>query len=156
MTGKSAMRKMITEARSNHDGVMTDCPEIMNREVKGREGKGREEEGREEAPAPHPPRASFKKPELEDVKAFFSESLPSFDAEEFFNYWDSVDWKKKSGQRIVNWKAAARNYAKQPWAKKIETRNVFRSSICPICGVDNVWDHVCQNKDCPQYAEGER
>lgn len=45
-------------------------------------------------------------PTLEQVRKYAKEKGYTFDPDKFFYYWDSIDWTRKSGQKIKNWKSA--------------------------------------------------
>jgi hypothetical protein len=56
--------------------------------------------------------ASGQKPEsIEACRAYFAE-LNSNDADAFFDYWESVGWKRRTG-KIVCWKSTARNWVRR-------------------------------------------
>lgn len=58
--------------------------------------------------------AAVKKiPTLEQVIKHSKERGYTCDPEDFFYYWDSIDWKRKSGQKIKNWKSALANWEKR-------------------------------------------
>lgn len=46
-----------------------------------------------------------------EVITFFKENKwPKIEAEKFFNYYESIDWKIKGETKIANWKATAQNW----------------------------------------------
>lgn len=70
-------------------------------------------------------RSQAVKPELSEVKDFAEECGASKEtAEAFFDYWESIGWKKKGGQPIVDWKAAFRNWRRREdaWHKEKPAR----------------------------------
>jgi hypothetical protein len=118
-------------------------------ETQVRLGKDRLGEDREEKKEKS---ERFQRPTLEEVKVHFEELKYKQDPEEFFNYWESVGWKRKNGQKIVDWKATARNYVKKSWAP-LAPPKPDKIIICPQCG-EREYDHICRNAECPQYAKG--
>jgi hypothetical protein len=151
MTGNSKLRAAITGARADHDAIMIshdaimlgkgsigECSGVQEKEVKHKKKK--------EATAPRSPAT------LEEIKTHFEELKYKQDPEEFFNYWESVGWKRKNGQKIVDWKATARNYVKKSWAP-LAPPKPDKIIICPQCG-EREYDHICRNAECPQYTKG--
>ena len=68
-------------------------------------------------------------PTLEEVEQYVKEKHPDVDAEYFFNYYESIGWRKKDGLKIVNWKSAVANWAKNE--KRFNNNNygnTFRSN----------------------------
>lgn len=155
MTSNPQFREMIKRAKENHDSVMIGHDSVMiNHDsvmLEEQEEKRREEIAREDTlPTVATPSKQFKKPTLEEVQAFFDESRFTKDPENFFNYWESVDWTKGNGRKIKDWKAAARNYVKMPWAPSAPPKKA-PVQLCPECGKP-LFDELCMNKDCPRYA----
>lgn len=63
----------------------------------------------------------FKKPSLDDVKNYMREygtQNPIFEAEAFFNFYESKGWKVGKNQ-MKDWKAAVRNWSKDKRKKLI-------------------------------------
>jgi hypothetical protein len=50
----------------------------------------------------------FVPPTLEEVEAYRDQEGLSIDPEEFVNYYGSQGWKKSNGQRLTDWKKAAK------------------------------------------------
>lgn len=115
---------------------------------KVRIGKGNKIALPSESPTAHSDKS--KKPTLEEVSSFFDDSGFNKDPENFFNYWESVDWTMGNGRKIKDWKAAARNYVKKPWAPPAPPKKA-PVQLCEHCG-EPLFDEHCDNKDCPQYA----
>ena len=46
----------------------------------------------------------FKKPTLEEIKAYCKERNNNVDAKKFFDYYEAGKWKDKEGKQIKNWK----------------------------------------------------
>jgi len=55
---------------------------------------------------------SFRRPKIEEVKAYAKEKGYTFDVEKFFDHWEAVDWYRKPDVRIKNWKNALNIWAK--------------------------------------------
>ena len=53
---------------------------------------------------------SFKKPTLDQVKAYCKEINAKTNPEYFFNNYESTGWIKANGQKIVNWKSTIRTW----------------------------------------------
>lgn len=112
--GIPTVNHMSTDGQQNVDQRL---PEV--RLGKGSIGKGSIGEGRgsaEGGKAPAAPSGAghthsrFEKPLLEDVKELFIEQgSTSYQAERFFNYYESNGWKV-GRDPMKNWKAAARNW----------------------------------------------
>lgn len=55
----------------------------------------------------------FQKPTVEQIKEYATErGYPDFDAEYFWDYWESRGWRR-GGDTIKDWKAAFRNWVKR-------------------------------------------
>ncbi len=56
--------------------------------------------------------ATVKKiPTLEQVRKYAKEKGYTFNPDQFFYFWDAIDWTRKSGQKIKNWKSAMAQWA---------------------------------------------
>ena len=64
------------------------------------------EKGRREREYPHAP--SF-----EEVREYVEEKGYQMDPEAFFDYYSEINWIKKNGQPIVDWKASVRTWARR-------------------------------------------
>lgn len=53
---------------------------------------------------------------LEAVREYFTELGAADEAEQFWDYWTSAGWRRKSGP-LKDWKAAARNWMRQPYRR---------------------------------------
>ncbi len=73
-------------------------------------GKERIEEGGQAALPP--PSARFVKPTIEEVKAYCEERGNKVDSQKFFNYYESVGWKRGKTP-IKDWKACVRAWEKE-------------------------------------------
>lgn len=61
-------------------------------------------------PGPTKPiKTVFKTPTLADIATYCRSKNYTMDPEEFHAYWNSVNWIRKNGVRISNWKAAVDN-----------------------------------------------
>ena len=58
-------------------------------------------------------RQSFTAPTLEEVRAYFAEQSRPDLADEWFGYWDSVNWWRKRGVRMQKWHSAAAGWVSQ-------------------------------------------
>jgi hypothetical protein len=78
---------------SGHDGQM-----IIGTDIKQTDKKPfkKTERGQKE---------KFLPPTLNEVILFFQKGNIKASAENFFNHWESVGWKKSRGQQIFNWEA---------------------------------------------------
>ena len=78
------------------------------KEVAAKEGKGASEDsGAKDLPKPK--RIIFDRPtEPECLEYFILKSHPEY-SERFWNYWESVGWKR-AGKLMVDWQAAARQW----------------------------------------------
>lgn len=72
--------------------------------------KDRVEEGGQAALPP--PSTRFVKPTIEEVKAYCEERGNKVDPHKFFNYYESVGWKRGKTQ-IKDWKACVRTWEKE-------------------------------------------
>lgn len=63
-------------------------------------------------------------PSLDEVVDFFNEQSFHSDPAEWHSYWVSVDWMRRNGLRIKNWRAAARNH-------EIKRTNQLNESSAP-------------------------
>lgn len=53
----------------------------------------------------------FSIPKFYEVELYFNErDLPSFEANEFYSFYESRDWKRSDNTLMKNWQAAARNW----------------------------------------------
>lgn len=73
-------------------------------------GKDRVKEGGQAALPP--PSARFVKPTIEEVKAYCEERSNKVDPQKFFNYYESVGWKRGKTP-IKDWKACVRTWEKE-------------------------------------------
>jgi hypothetical protein len=51
---------------------------------------------------------------LEAVREYFTELGAADEAEQFWDYWTSAGWRRKSGP-LKDWQAAARTWMRQPY-----------------------------------------
>lgn len=109
------------------------------------------EEDKEEKRADKPPRSSFSKPSLEEVRAYCQERGQGIDAEAWLDHYEANGWLVGKSH-MKDWKAAVRTWERQPWHKP--PPKPFVEPPCPLCG-GKVVDAVCHNPECPQYAKGE-
>ena len=58
-------------------------------------------------------KVAFTPPTLEEVEAYVREKGFSMDPGAFFDYFSQSGWVMKSGQKIKDWKAAARNWERR-------------------------------------------
>lgn len=56
---------------------------------------------------------SFKKPKLEQIVEYCKEINSSVDPEQFFHNYESTDWVKANGQKVMNWKSTIRTWEKR-------------------------------------------
>lgn len=67
---------------------------------------------------PSPKRQTFTKPTLDDVKAYAIEiRLPTTEADDFYDYYESNGWRVGGKGSMKDWKASARRW-KRNWEKK--------------------------------------
>lgn len=66
----------------------------------------------------------FKKPTMEEVKAYCLEIKSPIDPEYFFNNYESQGWIKANGQPILNWKLTIKT-----WEKRNERTDKNKQSI---------------------------
>lgn len=59
-------------------------------------------------------RTVFKKPTVEEIGAYCAERKNGISPDNFFDYYEAQGWKLSNGQKMLDWKAAVRNW---------ETRN---------------------------------
>lgn len=71
-------------------------------------------------------RSKFKKPELDEVSAYFMQLEMPTESESFFNYYTANGWKVGKNS-MKDWKAAARNWIKN--AKNYKNGNSKKSSF---------------------------
>lgn len=91
------------------------CQMVAERLPQDRLGKDRLEENSigeviEPQAASAPKRKVFKKPSLDDIKAYCKESGYNVDAERFLNYYESNGWMV-GRNKMKDWKATVRNWA---------------------------------------------
>jgi len=72
----------------------------------------------------------FFPPSLSDVIEFFKKENITASAENFFNHWESVGWKKSKGQQIVKWESLVPKWVKDELPareKKSATKQVIET-----------------------------
>lgn len=74
-----------------------------------KEEKRKEEKRREEYISADAPRKQFKKPTLDEVRAYCAERKNGVDPEKFWNYYESKGWKVGRNS-MKDWKAAVRTW----------------------------------------------
>ena len=74
-------------------------------------------------------RPSFIAPSLDDVKACFAEHGRPDLAEEWFGYWDSVNWWRKRGVRMQKWRSAVAGWTAQ---KKVDASRSLPARASPL------------------------
>jgi len=57
-------------------------------------------------------KSKFVAPTLEEVQSYCLEAAIALDAEQFFDHYEAQGWKISNGRAIVNWRAAARKWAR--------------------------------------------
>lgn len=55
---------------------------------------------------------SFKEPSLEDIKALVKERNYTFSSDDFFDYYNELNWHDKNGKKVSNWKLKALTWQK--------------------------------------------
>jgi hypothetical protein len=112
MTGKSAMRELITEAKARHDAVMITHDPVMNRGVEwsGVEGSEKKKDKR----APKSPRASFQKPTFEEVAEYCKERENKINAQSFLDHYESNGWMVGK-TKMKDWRAAVRTWERNDY-----------------------------------------
>ncbi len=63
----------------------------------------------------------FTPPTLEEVRLYCDESAIAIDAELFFDHYSAQGWKLSNGRSMVDWKAAARKWARRDESPKQKT-----------------------------------
>lgn len=87
-----------------------------------------EREGNKSSPAPA--KKSFKKPTLEEIKAYMAEMNYTFDAGQFYDHYEANGWVQGKGKKITDWKAAVRNWNR----REKEFSDPFYSNSATISG----------------------
>ena len=62
-------------------------------------------------------RGGFRPPTLEEVKEYCEERGNQVDPETFLAYYESQNWKKSNGQKVVDWKGCVRTWEARDKAK---------------------------------------
>jgi hypothetical protein len=101
-----------------------------------------------DAPASFPPR--FKKPTIEEVRAYCQERGDCVAAEKWYSHYEANGWKVGKNP-MKDWKAAVRTW--EPDGYKPPRKAVVK--LCPLCGKKEV-DGLCMNPACSQYDEAFR
>lgn len=146
MTGKSAMRKMITQARTHHDAIMIKANGIMNREGECSEGKGSEKKRRVEK-KPREDRATLT-PYGEGLPVYISDSEKlklenTYGSFETKDYIERVStWQPKDGKRPANDYLTILNWMRRDKVPRKTTR-----PKCKTCGSE-LFDGGCRNLEC--------
>ena len=55
----------------------------------------------------------FTPPTLDEVRAYWTEKALKGDPEEFFDHFTGNGWKQANGNKLADWKAAARNWSRK-------------------------------------------
>lgn len=74
-------------------------------------------------------RESAHTPTYEDVKEYVNEMGYQMDPAAFYDYYESIGWMRKNGQRIKDWKASVRTWERRE--KQFKSNNVDRPVIEP-------------------------
>ena len=64
------------------------------------------------APPPSPKRKVFKKPDVEEIRAYCAERHNSVDAEHFYDHYEANGWKIGGKSPMKDWRAAVRTWEK--------------------------------------------
>ena len=87
--------------------------------------KEKEKDKRESAGTARTPRQKFKKPSLEEVKAYCDERKNGVDAERFIAYYESVGWRIGGKAPMKDWRAAVRSWeGRESGSGKIAPSNI--------------------------------
>jgi hypothetical protein len=94
-------------------------PDLIRRELKGIEGN-REKEARVVT--------RFVAPSVEDVREYATTTLLPLDADRFVDFYQSKDWKV-GRVKMKDWKAAARNAARDGWCRATASNGKTQADI---------------------------
>jgi len=100
MTSNANFRKMITEAKENHDAVMISHDDIM-------QDKTRREEIRLEEKEYKNVQKRFQKPTIDQITEYCTERSNSIDPQQFFDYYEANGWHVGRNP-MKDWKSAVR------------------------------------------------
>lgn len=147
MTGKSAMRKMITQARVRHDGVMIEADGVMNREGECNGVEGSEKKGREGIKKPREDRAIL--PSYgEGLPVYLSDSekqkletmYGSFEVKDYIerlSTWEPPDGKRHKNDYLTILR----------WMNRDKVPRKITKPKCKTCGSE-LFDGGCRNLEC--------
>ena len=102
--------------------------------------ESKEREGASASPQPRPQSSNgnstskgFKKPTLEEVKAYIKEKQLNADGETFYDYYESVGWYVGKN-KMKNWKASLNNWSRRE--SKFNMQNCSKQSMVTYAPVE--------------------
>ena len=136
MTSTPKMRKMIADAKDNHDSIM--IVSCKKRIEENRIDKNRKEE-----------RAPVIYGKLENVKLSpeeYSKLVDEYGEDIAKDYIDRLSlWIPNASRRVKSCYATLLN-----WIRRDKIPKLIKPLTCSLCGA-TMLDGICGNKDCPQY-----
>ena len=75
----------------------------------------------------HTPKIKFKKPTVEEIRAYCLERHNQVDAQRFFDFYESKGWKVGKNS-MKDWKASVRTWEKDEKPKKVSSFNDFQQN----------------------------
>lgn len=126
----------ITKLDAGNVCVENDAQLNTNKSIQNESGNGVEAEKESESIKDCKPNTKknkrFQKPTIEQIKEYATErGYPNFDAEYFWDYWESRGWRR-GGDTIKDWKAAFRNWVKRNKNQNQPSEDIYDNEYADV------------------------